>query len=130
MPYVAIKHAHMMFALISITLFMLRAWLAVPSPARVKSKLLKILPHIVDTLLLAMGIWLAVLSNQIPFGNSPWLTAKVIGLVLYIIVGTIAIKRGKTQSQRVVATVASLAIFAYIYGAALSKSPWSWLAFS
>lgn len=128
MPYMAIKHAHMMFAIISITLFMLRAWLAVPAPERIKSKLLKIAPHIIDTLLLAMGVWLAVLTKQIPFDNSPWLTAKVIGLVLYIIVGTIAIKRGKTRSQRLIATFASIAIFAYIYGAAISKSPLSWLA--
>lgn len=128
MPYVAIKHAHMMFAIISITLFILRAWLAIPAPDRIKSKLLKILPHIVDTLLLAMGVWLAVLSKQIPFDNSPWLTAKVVGLVLYIIVGTIAIKRGKTRNQRLIATFASIAIFAYIYGAAISKSPLSWLA--
>lgn len=128
MPYIAIKHAHMMFALITITLFMLRAWLAVPDPDRIKSKLLKVLPHIIDTLLLALGIWLAVLSKQIPFSNSPWLTAKVIGLVLYIIVGTIAIKRGKTQDQRLVATFVAIAIFAYIYGAAISKSPLSWLA--
>ncbi|WP_319782964.1 SirB2 family protein [Oceanisphaera sp. IT1-181] len=128
MSIMAIKHAHMMFALISITLFMFRAWLAVPSPDRIKSKLLKILPHIVDTLLLALGVWLAVLTKQIPFDNSPWLTAKVIGLVLYIVVGTIAIKRGKTRNQRLVATVASIAIFAYIYGAAVSKSPLSWLA--
>lgn len=128
MPYVAIKHAHMMFAILSITLFMLRAWLALPAPERIKSKLLKILPHIIDTLLLAMGVWLAVLSQQIPFDNSPWLTAKVIGLVLYIVVGTIAIKRGKTRNQRLIATFSSIAIFAYIYGAAVSKSPLSWLA--
>lgn len=128
MPYMAIKHAHMMFAIISITLFMLRAWLAIPSPARVNNKLLKIAPHVIDTLLLALGIWLAVLTSQIPFGNSPWLTAKVIGLVLYIIVGTIAIKRGKTRHQRLIATLASIAIFAYIYGVAMSKSPLSWLA--
>lgn len=128
MSYMAIKHAHMMFALLSIILFMLRAWLAVPSPARLNNKLLKILPHIIDTLLLAFGIWLAVLSQQIPFGNSPWLTAKVIGLVLYIIVGTIAIKRGKTRGQRLSAALASIVIFIYIYGAAVSKSPLSWLA--
>ena len=128
MPYMAIKHAHMLFAIISITLFILRAWLAIPSPARIKNKLLKVLPHIIDTLLLAMGVWLAVLSKQIPFDNSPWLSAKVIGLVLYIIVGTIAIKRGKTRGQRLIATLAAIAIFAYIYGAAISKSPLSWLA--
>lgn len=128
MSVMAIKHAHMMFALISITLFILRAWLAVPSPARIKSKVLKILPHIIDTLLLGLGVWLAVLTKQIPFDNSPWLTAKVIGLVLYIVVGTIAIKRGKTRGQRLIATLASIAIFAYIYGAAVSKSPLSWLA--
>lgn len=128
MSYLAVKHAHMMFAIISIVLFMLRAWLAVPSPARINNKLLKILPHINDTLLLLCGIWLAVSINQIPFGNSPWLTAKVIGLVCYIIVGTIAIKRGKTQGQRLTAALAAIAIFAYIYGAAISKSPLSWLA--
>ncbi|MCC4264375.1 SirB2 family protein [Oceanimonas baumannii] len=128
MSYLAVKHAHMMFAIISIVLFMLRAWLAVPSPARINNKLLKILPHINDTLLLLCGIWLAVSINQIPFGNSPWLTAKVIGLVCYIIVGTIAIKRGKTRGQRLTAALAAIAIFAYIYGAAISKSPLSWLA--
>lgn len=128
MSYLAVKHAHMMFAIISIVLFMLRAWLAVPSPARINNKLLKILPHINDTLLLLFGIWLAVGINQIPFGNSPWLTAKVVGLVLYIVLGTIAIKRGKTRGQRLTAALASVAIFAYIYGAAVSKSPLSWLA--
>ena len=128
MSIVAIKHAHMMFAIISITLFMLRAWLAVPSPARIKSKILKIAPHIIDTLLLGLGVWLAVLTKQIPFDNSPWLTAKVIGLVLYIVVGTIAIKRGKTRNQRLIATLASIAIFACIYGDAVTKSPLSWLA--
>ncbi|ATG75575.1 SirB2 family protein [Zobellella denitrificans] len=128
MSYLAVKHAHMMFALISITLFMLRAWLAVPSPARINNKALKILPHVNDTLLLLLGIWLAVQIKQVPFDNSPWLTAKIVGLVLYILVGTIAIKRGKTQGQRLAAALAAIAIFAYIYGAAVSKSPLSWLA--
>lgn len=128
MSYMALKHAHMMFALISIVLFMLRAWIAVPSPARIKSKVLKVLPHIIDTLLLILGIWLAVMMKYNPLGNSPWLAAKIIGVVLYIIVGTIAIKRGKTAQQRLIATIASIAIFAYIYGAAVAKSPLSWFA--
>lgn len=127
MSYMALKHAHMMFALISIVLFMLRAWIAVPSPARIKSKVLKVLPHIIDTLLLILGVWLAVMMKYNPMGNSPWLAAKIIGLVLYIIVGTIAIKRGKTARQRLTATLAAIVIFAYIYGAAVTKSPLSWL---
>ena len=127
MSYMALKHAHMMFALISIVLFMLRAWIAVPSPARIKSKVLKVLPHIIDTLLLILGVWLAVMMKYNPMGNSPWLAAKIIGLVLYIIVGTIAIKRGKTAKQRLIATIAAIVIFAYIYGAAVTKSPLSWL---
>ncbi|NLJ93406.1 MAG: SirB2 family protein [Aeromonadales bacterium] len=127
MSYMALKHAHMMFALISIVLFMLRAWIAVPSPARIKSKVLKVLPHIIDTLLLILGVWLAVMMKYNPMGNSPWLAAKIIGLVLYIIVGTIAIKRGKTARQRLIATLAAIVIFAYIYGAAVTKSPLSWL---
>ncbi|WP_116475790.1 SirB2 family protein [Zobellella maritima] len=128
MSYLAVKHAHMLFVMISITLFMLRAWLAVPSPARIQNKVLKIVPHINDTLLLLCGIWLAIHIHQTPFGNSPWLTAKVIGLVLYILVGTIAIKRGKTQGQRLAAALAAVGLFAYIFGVAISKSPLSWLA--
>ena len=58
----------------------------------------------------------------------PWLLAKILGLVAYIVLGTIALKRGPTMPVRVVAFVGALLAFAYIVGAALLKSPASWLS--
>ncbi|MFD2434963.1 SirB2 family protein [Modicisalibacter luteus] len=44
----------------------------------------------------------------------------------YIVIGTLAIKRGKTPTIRAVASLVAIAIFVYIVGAALSHHPWSW----
>lgn len=60
---------------------------------------MRIVPHVVDAVLLATATALAVLSYQYPFVQG-WLTAKVLALVLYIVCGTMAIKRGKTKAVR------------------------------
>ena len=54
----------------------------------------KIVPHVVDTLLLVSALTLVFWSDQYPF-EQPWLTAKVLALIVYIALGTIALKRGK-----------------------------------
>ena len=58
----------------------------------------------------------------------PWLGAKLLALLVYIGVGTIAIKRGATPTVRVLAAVVAVAVFAYMVGAAIHHSPLSWLA--
>jgi uncharacterized membrane protein SirB2 len=60
---------------------------------------------------------------------SPWLLAKFAGLVVYVVLGAIALRRGATMPIRQVAFVGALSAFAYIVGAAVSKSPASWIAF-
>ena len=82
--------------------------------------------HIIDTLFLLSGIAL-VYQLQLNVFSQPWLLAKITGLIAYIVLGTIAIKRGPTLQIRVIAFVAALATFAYIIGIALTKSPASWL---
>jgi len=52
-----------------------------------------------------------------------WLVAKIVGLLVYIVLGTIALKRGKTRRMRVGAFVAAIATFVYIVMVALTKSP-------
>ncbi len=91
-------------------------------------KLTRVLPHIIDTLFLLSGIGLVLLLKLDAF-SQPWLLAKFAGLIAYIVLGTIAIKRGPTMQIRVIAFVASLGLFAYIIGVALTKSPASWLVF-
>jgi uncharacterized membrane protein SirB2 len=69
-------------------------------------------------------IWLLQLD---PFTQA-WLVAKFTGLIAYILLGTIAIKRGKTLQTRLIALAGAVSVFAYITGVALTKSPFSWIA--
>jgi uncharacterized membrane protein SirB2 len=122
MPYIALKHLHITFAVLSGLLFLVRGiWMLRDSP-RLQQRWAKILPHVVDTLLLASAIALAVWSHQYP-GQMPWLTAKVTALVAYIVLGTIALKRGRTRGVRTAALVGALACFAYIVAVAVTKNP-------
>ena len=122
MPYIALKHLHVTFVALSGLLFLVRGiWMLRASP-NLEQRWARIVPHIVDTLLLASAIGLAVVSHQYP-GQMPWLTAKVVGLVAYIVLGTIALKRGRTQGVRTAAFVGALACFAYIVAVAVTKNP-------
>lgn len=122
MDYSAIKHAHIGIAYLSILLFIIRFALFKFKPVLKSNKLLKILPHVIDTFLLIFAIWLCTIISQYPLTDH-WLTAKVIGLVGYIAFGTIAIKQGKVW-----AFVAALVSFAYIFGAAKSHSALSFFS--
>ena len=81
----------------------------------------RVAPHVVDTVLLASAIALAVMIGQYPLMDG-WLTAKVFGLVAYIVLGTIALKRGRTRAARITAFCGALLVFAYIVAVALTKS--------
>lgn len=75
-----------------------------------------------DTLLLTSAILLAMTIRQYPFTSS-WLTAKVVGLVVYIVLGTIALKRGSTRAIRVSAWIAAQLVFFYIVAVAVTHTP-------
>lgn len=92
-------------------------------------KVVRILPHIIDTVLLIAAIALIVIL-KLDVLAQPWLLAKIAGLIAYIVLGTVAIKRGPTMQIRIIAYVSAVAVFAYIVGIAITKSPASWLALS
>jgi uncharacterized membrane protein SirB2 len=120
MSYLAIKHLHMTCAALSGTFFFIRGiWMLLESP-QLQQRWVKIAPHIIDTVLLASALTMAVWSSQYPFAQN-WLTAKLLALVAYILLGTIALKRGKTKSVRATAFVAALAVFAYIVKVAITR---------
>ena len=122
MDYLSLKHFHMGCAALSGTLFLLRGkWMLRASPM-LQQKWVRIAPHVIDTLLLASAIGLAVWSHQYP-GQQPWLTVKVVALLGYIVLGSIALKRGRTRGQRSAAFVAALAAFLYIAAVAVTKRP-------
>ena len=118
--YLAIKHIHITFAALSGGFFLLRGlWMLLDSPM-LQQRWVRIVPHVVDTLLLTSALALVFWSGQYPFVQS-WLTAKVLALVAYIVLGTIALKRGKTKGVRTLALLAALATFAYIVAVALTR---------
>lgn len=125
--FLPLKYAHLALAIASISGFVLRGFWMMTGSALLGHKAVRITPHLVDTLFLVTGIAL-VLQLSLPVMQSPWLLAKFAGLVVYIILGAIALRRGPTISVRQVAFVGALSAFAYIVGAAVSKSPASWLA--
>ena len=91
-----------------------------------QKKLARVLPHIIDTILLASAITLTIMLNEYPLQQN-WLTAKVIGLILYIGLGTIALKRGKTKAIKITAFILALCSVAYILSVAITHNaiPWS-----
>ena len=123
--YLDIKHLHMSLVTLSGVLFLLRGLLMLKSSKALQMKTLRIAPHIIDTGLLIAGVSLAVILGLKP-SETPWIMAKLIALVVYIGLGTIAIKRGKTYTIRATAFVAALATFGYMIAVAITKNPIPW----
>lgn len=120
MDYTAIKQLHIACAAVSGSLFLLRGIWMLRDSQMLHQRWVRITPHIVDTLLLSSAIFMVVWSGQYPFAQG-WLTAKVLALIVYIVLGTIALKRGRNKMVRVSAFIAALAVFAYIGSVAMTK---------
>lgn len=126
--YFILKQAHAGFAYLTILSFCLRGFLMWVKPEWLKVLPVRILPHIIDTFLLALGIAMLVIADMNPL-EYPWLMAKIIALVFYVVLGTIALKRGKTRKARGIAFVLSLMTVLYILMVAKTKLVWPFLLF-
>jgi uncharacterized membrane protein SirB2 len=122
MIYLALKHLHVSCVVLSGAGFLLRGfWMFGDSP-QLQQRWVRVFPHVVDTLLLGSAITMAILSAQYPFVTG-WLTAKLIGLLAYIVCGTVALKRGRTKQQRSVFFVIALFVYLYIVTVAVTRNP-------
>ncbi len=120
--YPWIKLIHVSMVTITTCFFIIRFFWMIKYPDLLQQTWVKKFPPIIDTTLLASGITMAVLSHQYPF-QQPWLTAKVVALVAYIILGIVALKSGSTLRIRIIAGIFALASVGYIVSSALSRSP-------
>jgi len=125
--YQIARELHLLLVLLSVGLFVFRGALMVADSALLTSRALRILPHVIDTLLLASAVWLVLLLRQYPFVHG-WITAKVLGVVAYIVLGSIALRRGRTRLVRVTALAGALLTIAYIIGVARHHHAFAWLA--
>jgi uncharacterized membrane protein SirB2 len=122
MAFSLLKQLHLSTIALTLALFVLRGfWMMRESP-RLQARWVRIVPHLNDSLLLASGISLAILTQQYPLVNG-WLSAKFFALILYIVLGTIALKRGQTRSQRIAAWFAALLVFGYMVAVAVTRDP-------
>lgn len=121
--YATVKAAHVAFATASISGFALRGLWMLRGSALPGHRITRVLPHVVDTLLLASAVALAVMSRQYPMAQN-WLTAKILALLLYIALGTVALRRGRSPRVRRLAFAGALTVFGYIVAVAVTRQPW------
>jgi len=120
--YLLLRHVHIGCAILTIALFLLRGGLMLAESTWQRNVVLRYLPHVVDTVLLTSALMLATVIHQYPFSTG-WVTMKVVLLVVYIVLGSIALKRGRTKSIRVAALVAALATIGFLVTVARAHHP-------
>ena len=116
----ALKLAHVSCVALSLSGFALRGWGMWRQVAWLEARTVRILPHLVDTGLLATGVWLALRIQQYPFTHA-WLSAKLAALIGYILLGSIALRRGRSARVRRAAFIAALALAAYLVAVARTR---------
>lgn len=119
MEYATIKGVHVGCVIATFVMFFGRGLLMLADSRLLNHRILRVLPHVNDTVLLASAIALAIISGQYPIAQG-WLTAKVAGLAAYIGIGMFAFRRG-TRRTRTAAWLAALAVFFYVVGVAFTR---------
>ena len=125
MNFPLLKTLHILFVAGSYMLFFLRGIWSLNDSRIMRQRWVKIVPHVVDTLLLISATALAFTIRQYPFVDA-WLTAKISGLLLYVGLGFVALDNGRTRAIRLSAWLAAQAIFVYIVLVAASHNPVPW----
>jgi uncharacterized membrane protein SirB2 len=122
MDYATLKIIHQAAVTLSVLGFFTRGAAALAGAGWVRSRAARTLPHIVDTVLLASALAMAWMLRLTP-GNAPWLTAKIIGLLVYIGLGVVALRPGNARPVRAAAWVAALLTVGWMVSVAITKSP-------
>jgi uncharacterized membrane protein SirB2 len=125
--YPHIKLVHVAAVICSGLLFALRGAAHLAGARWAMAAPLRFLSYAIDTALLTAALMLATLLHQYPFVHG-WLTVKVLLLVVYIVLGSLALKRGKTQRMRVCCYLAALAVYLYIASVARAHHPLGFLS--
>lgn len=116
-----LKHLHVSMVGLTILGFLLRGFWAWRYPAMLRRKSVRIVPHVIDTVLLASAIGLLVLYGWNPFAFT-WLTAKIVLLVVYIGLGMVALKPRAPAPVRVAAFFGGVGVVAWIVSIAVAHA--------
>jgi uncharacterized membrane protein SirB2 len=124
--YLTIKSVHVGLVLASGGLFALRGALVLAGHGWAMARPWRMLSYGIDTLLLAAGVTLWVLLSLNPI-TSPWLATKLLLLVLYVVLGSMALKRARTPAARRASYAAALMVFGFMATVALAHHPLGFL---
>jgi uncharacterized membrane protein SirB2 len=124
--FATIRLVHITCVALSGSLFCFRRLLRIAGIRAANHRLLRLTSYVIDTTLLVAAILLTLILHQYPFTDA-WLTTKLLLLMLYIVLGTYALKRARTPSGRIIALGGALLTFAYIVGVAITHQPAGWL---
>jgi len=125
--YAAVKLVHQTAVTLSIAGFFVRGAASLGGAQWVHSRAAKSLPHVVDSVLLLSALTLAWMLRLTP-GNAPWLLAKIVGLVVYVGLGVVALRPGRPRMVRAAAWIAAMATVGWIVSVAITKSPLGFFA--
>ena len=120
--YELLKSVHQASAFLSLGGFALRGYWMLRDHPLLQRRLTKTIPHVIDTLLLGTALGMLYVWQLNPFEVS-WLSAKIIALLVYIILGMVALRFGRTKKIRAVAWGAALLTVCYIISVAFTRSP-------
>jgi len=120
--YFFIKYIHVASVILSISGFILRGIWMMQESTMLSHRTVKILPHVIDTLLLLSALMLVFINDQYSF-SSHWLTVKVVALVVYIFLGMFAFKWAKTKASKISYWLLAVLMFFYIVSVAITKEP-------
>lgn len=123
MLYLIVKKIHIISVLLSFSLFLFRGGLMFADSRWLKNPFVKYTPHVVDSVLLTSALWLMSIVHMYPFVHH-WLTLKVGLLVLYIVLGSFALKRGRSKKERGIFFVFATLTFLFIVSVARAHDPW------
>jgi len=117
-----LKLSHVFLAYLTVCGFVVRGiWSLTDSPRR-QQKWVKIVPHVIDTLLLGLGIALVISYHWSPFEH-PWLIGKFVGLLAYIGFG-VMVMRGTSQAVKLTGFAGAVLSVGYIFLLAYTKKLW------
>ena len=126
--YLTLKTIHITALLLSVSGVILRSiWVSMES-GLLQKRIVRILPHIVDTVMLVSGITL-VYVLRLPVLETAWLLTKFFLLVIYIVLAAIALRQNRSKNVRSAALAGALITFLYIGGVAMTHSMASWLVY-
>jgi uncharacterized membrane protein SirB2 len=120
--YLGIRSVHIACAALTISLFVVRGILMLAESPLLAHRALRWTPIAVDTVLLTTALMLMDIIHQYPF-RTPWLTAKIGLLVAYMVLGSIALRYGRTKRIRIAALLAALVTVAFLVTVARTHQP-------